>query len=74
MTALRLDPPIPLDTPKGRGLAHLFHDLGPECNDEWTVFLENGEIWRFQNPDVRAQINHTAGRHLTNIPEHWHKP
>lgn len=60
---LQLDPPIPLETPKGRGIAHLVIDYGFENSLCWTVFLdETGECWTFRNEDVRAQTNVTAGR------------
>lgn len=60
---LRLDPPIPLVTPKGKGLAHFLIDNGIEHNLQWVVFLDaNGECWTYQNPDIRAQRNITQGR------------
>ena len=60
---LQLDPPIPLETPKGRGLAHFVVDYGPEHHLMWTVFLDaNGECWTFSNPNVRATKNMTMGR------------
>jgi hypothetical protein len=34
---LRLEPPIEMDTPKGRGLAILFRDYGHDTDDMWTV-------------------------------------
>lgn len=62
---LQLDPPIELDTPKGNGLAWLVHDYGFESNLHWTVAInETGEIWTFQNPQVRATKNITMGRVL----------
>lgn len=63
MSILRLEPPIPLDTPKGKGLAIIFRDPGAEMDDWWTVIIdETREIWTFQNRDVRAQSNVTIGR------------
>jgi hypothetical protein len=60
---VRLDPPIPLVTPRGRGLAHFLRDYGIEHDDYWTVVLdETGEWWTFSNREVRAQENITAGR------------
>jgi len=65
MKILQLDPPIPLDTPRGPGIAHLVIDYGLEQNLMWTVFLdENGECWTFSNPEIRAQKNITIGRTL----------
>lgn len=58
---IQLSPPLWLKTPKGDGLAHFViaeweHDL------YWVVFLQNGEIWTFANPDVRAMDNLTINR------------
>lgn len=61
---LQLNPPLPLGTPKGNGLAHAMIDYGPETDLLWVVFLDNGEIWTFKNPDVRALKNITMGRTL----------
>lgn len=59
---LQLSPPIPLDTPKGPSLAHFLIDYGPESDLIWVCFLENKEIWCYQNREVRAQQNITVGR------------
>jgi hypothetical protein len=62
---LQLDPPLPLDTPKGKGLAHLVIDYGVESDLCWTVFIDStGEVWTFRNQEVRAQKNITFGRTL----------
>jgi hypothetical protein len=59
----QLNPPLPVVTPKGNGLAHLVIDYGPEHNLLWVVFLDNGgECWTYANQDIRAQINITMGR------------
>lgn len=63
MQILQLNPPIPLNTPKGPGLAWLVLDYGLEHNLMWTVAIDaTGEIWTFSNPEVRAQKNITVGR------------
>jgi hypothetical protein len=60
---LQLNPPIPLNTPKGPGLAWLITDMGAEHHHLWTVAInETGEIWTFSNPEIRAQNNITMGR------------
>lgn len=62
---IQLNPPIPVQTPKGPGLAHLVIDYGPEFNLIWVVFLdESGECWSFDNTKIRAQKNITMGRTL----------
>jgi hypothetical protein len=57
---LQLDPIIPLNTPKGKGMAHLVIDYGEGHNLLWVCFLdENGECWTFRNDQVRLQPNPT---------------
>ncbi|MGF6491933.1 hypothetical protein ABIE56_000086 [Luteibacter sp. 621] len=66
---LQLNPPLPLNTPKGEGFAHFLIDYGPESDLYWTVFItETGEIWTFSNRDVRASKNITLGRTSPSIP------
>jgi hypothetical protein len=63
---LQLDPPIPMLTPKGPGLAHILIDYGPEFDLHWTIFLDvSGECWTYANRDVRASKNISLGR--TNV-------
>lgn len=60
---LQLNPPIELETPKGKGLAWFVIDYGVEHNLMYTVAInETGEIWTFPNPEVRATKNITMGR------------
>jgi hypothetical protein len=59
---LQLNPPIPLSTPRGPGLAHLVIDYGAEFQTLWVVLLDNSEIWTFRNAEVRAVNNETMGR------------
>jgi hypothetical protein len=62
---IQLNPPIPLQTPKGNGLAWLVLDYGAEHHLLWTVAIDaTGEIWTFKNPDVLALKNITMGRIL----------
>lgn len=59
----QLNPPIPLDTPKGPGMAMFLIDYGIEYNLFWVVFIdETRECWTFDNKDIRAQKNLTVGR------------
>ena len=65
----QLNPPVPLLTPKGSGVAHLVIDYGPEFDLHWTVFLDGcGECWTFRNRDVRATKNITLGRTDVAMP------
>ena len=60
---VQLNPPLPVVTPKGAGLAHLVIDYGPEHNLLWVVFIDaTGECWTYPNMDIRAQKNITLGR------------
>lgn len=59
---IQLSPPIPMNTPKGHGYANFLVDRGMEFDNEWIVFLDNGEIWSFLNRDVRLDNNITYGR------------
>jgi hypothetical protein len=61
---LQLDPPLPVITPKGSGIAHVLIDYGPEHDLIWVVFQENGECWSWRNQEVRADENITFGRKL----------
>jgi hypothetical protein len=59
---LQLNPPVPLDTPKGPGFAHVLIDYSQDHHLLWVVFLDgSGECWTFRNPDVRLQPNLTMG-------------
>ena len=60
---IQLNPPIPLETSKGRGYAHFMIDYSQEHDLVWVVFLdETGECWTFRNSEVRIQNNFTLGR------------
>lgn len=60
---LQLNPPIPMNTPKGEGFAHILIDYGPESDLYWTVLITaTGEIWTYANRQVRASKNITLGR------------
>jgi hypothetical protein len=62
---LQLDPPLPMTTPRGPGLAHFLIDYGPETHLHWVVFLDqDGACWTVPNPEVRMQANWTLGRRL----------
>jgi hypothetical protein len=66
---LQLNPPLPMNTPKGEGFAHFLIDYGPESDLYWTVFItETGEIWTFANREVRASKNITLGRTSPSVP------
>lgn len=60
---LQLDPPIPLETPKGKGWAHFLIDYSQEHHLHWVVFIdETGECWTVPNPEVRIQSNWSLNR------------
>ena len=67
---LQLNPPIPVVTPMGDGIAHIVVDYSIEHSIHWVVFLEeNGQCWTFPNEKIRAQRNITVGRDHPEIPE-----
>lgn len=58
----RCIPPVPLETPFGRGMAEFVIDYGPDWHLLWVVFIDaTGECRTVQNPDVRLQRNETLG-------------
>ncbi len=67
---LQLHPPIWVVTPKGRGLAVLVIDYGPDHDLLWTVFQkEKGECWTWGNRDIRADPNVTLGLNVSKEME-----
>lgn len=73
MSVTRLDPPLPLDTPKGLAMAHFLIDYGPEHNLLWVCFQdETGECWTWNNPEIRLQPNISLGRYPKKDNEFRH--
>lgn len=69
MSILQLNPTIPMQTPKGNGIAWLVIDEGIEHHLLWVVAItETGEVWTFKNPEVRAEKNITIGRVFEPLP------
>jgi hypothetical protein len=62
---IQLNPPIPVNCPKGKGIAHVLIDYGIEDNLYWVIFIDDtGECWTYGNPEVKACKNITLGRYL----------
>jgi hypothetical protein len=59
---LRLDPPLPVVTPKGKGMAHVLIDYGVDFDLCWVVFQDDSQCWTWRNQDIRAETNTTFGR------------
>jgi hypothetical protein len=59
---LRLDPPLPVVTPRGKALAHVLIDYGIDFDLLWVCFQVDGECWTWRNQDIRAENNLTFGR------------
>lgn len=58
----RLEPPIEVDTPLGRGWAIFLRDYGYDHDDLWTVLISaTRQFWTFRNQDIRAVKNYTFG-------------
>lgn len=71
----QLNPPIPVSTPKGKGLAHLVIDYGCEHHLIWVCFIDaTGECWSFPNPEIRAHSNPTMGRPVQECTQPIPKP
>jgi hypothetical protein len=59
---LQLNPPLPLDTPKGPAYAHMVIDYSQEHYVLFVCFLcDTGECWVYPNRDVKLQKNLTMG-------------
>ena len=66
---LQLNPPIPVITIKGKGMAHVIIDYGQEHDLMWVVFQDDtGECWTWRNSDIRSQDNTSLGRGKTSLP------
>ncbi len=65
----QLNPPLPLDTSRGPGLAHFLIDYGPESHLMWVVFMDkDGACWTVPNPEVRMQPNWSLQRRPARPP------
>ena len=59
---MQLNPPLPVDTPRGPAYAHLVIDYSQEHYVLFVCFLqESGECWVLPNRDVKLQQNLTMG-------------
>ena len=59
----QLNPPIPLETPRGFAAAVGFIDYGPDYDLLWVTFDDaTGECWTWPNPKIRGIKNLTMGR------------
>ena len=66
---LQLDPPLPMETSRGAGLAHFMIDYGPESHLMWVVFMNaDGACWTVPNPEVRMQANWSMQRRPARNP------
>jgi hypothetical protein len=62
VTLTRIDPAIPLRTPRGKAFAHFVDDCGDEREAMWVCFGQDGQIWWWPNSQVRACPNFSLGR------------
>lgn len=59
----RIEPAIPVTTPKGKAMAIAWLDYGMENDLMWVCFQDDtGECWTWENADIRARVNITIGR------------
>lgn len=62
----QLNPPLPMQTPRGSGWAHFIIDYGLESDLLWVVFMDaDGSCWTVQNGEIRMSYNWTIGRRPT---------
>ena len=60
---IQLNPPIPVDTPKGTGFCVAWIDYSQEHDTIWKVIItETGEVWDYRQFEVRGIKNITMGR------------
>lgn len=53
-TVARIQPPIELETPRGRARAHFLLDYGADTSLVWVCFVRaTGECWCVRNEEVR---------------------
>jgi hypothetical protein len=68
----RIEPSIPVLTPKGPANAHFLLDYTEDHHLFWVCAIrETGEFWTFPNHEIRAQANPTLGRENIPVPENW---
>ncbi|MAR56313.1 MAG: hypothetical protein CMM93_03940 [Rickettsiales bacterium] len=59
---LQLNPPLLIETPKGRAWAVAMIDYGPQWDLQWVTFVnDTGECWTFRNSQIRQGSNYTHG-------------
>ena len=62
---VQLNPPIVLNTPKGKAVAHFIIDYGYEHDLYWVCFQhETGECWTWSNKEITIDNNSTIGRNV----------
>lgn len=55
--------PIPMECPKGPGLAYLVIDYGIDHSLVWVIAIDaTGECWSYPNEQIRFVKNATMGR------------
>ncbi len=65
---LQLNPPLPLDTPKGPADAHFVIDYGSEGHILFVTFVRHsGECWTWQARECQLEKNVTGG--IRSCPE-----
>ena len=63
MSMLQLNPMLPVTTPKGKGFCFLIIDYSQEHHLHYVVIQDiNGEIWTWNNTQIRAQTSVTLQR------------
>ena len=67
MLMIQLNPPIPVETPRGKAVCVGWIDYGLEHDLIWVCFQnDTKECWSWRNQEIRAQDNITIGRKLND--------
>jgi hypothetical protein len=60
---IRLNPPLPLLTPRGKAMAYFLIDPSIDHSLQWVTFNDaDGECWTWSNEQIRLGRNITMGR------------
>ena len=62
-TLIQLNPPLPMNTPKGSGICHFLLDYVIEDDIIWGVVDDaTGQVWWWPNQQIRFMKNISMGR------------
>lgn len=68
MVILELKNRVEVSTPKGKGFIWLVTEYGTETSKLFTIIQNNGEIWEWQNRDIKVLDNISFNRTQSQTP------